>query len=887
VPLRCRDVKRFLTTTDPFGHVTWGRHYFDDDTSARSLLNLWPTCLAVSMARRAAPREHIQLEESVSTAALALPAHTVPGAAAVVLAAESEDARRVQVVPTWTGPTKNANGTDVVAASAGAGSRTPSVSAGTDSSTSRRGGRWWPSAPRPGTRAFTVLLAYQTLGIIYGDIGTSPLYAFTALFPAGVPPAPEDVLEGLSCMIWTILLVVVVKYVGLVLLADDHGEGGTFAIYSLLSRLLRDQIKDRARYRWVNRVLAIMSIVGVAAVLSDGILTPAISVLSAVGGIKVAAPGLSQGGVAGVAAVILTLLMLGQRFGTSRVAFLFSPIVLLWFIAIMGIGIYYIAQVPGIFAAFSPHYAIRFFLGTGYTGFTHLGAIVLVVTGAEALFADLGHFSAAAIRLSALCFVVPALLLAYLGQGAALVVDYNALVSAGWVPGTTDFPPGKVPVVDDIFYQMLPSSLLIPFVILATFASIIASQALITASFSLVQQATRLHMFPRVTIIHTDAHHAGQIYIPEVNYALLVAILVVVAVAQDSEALAAAYGVTVTLVFVLTTLFYTVAIVVRFHRHWVWAALFCVFFLPIDVAFLAANLIKFTSGAWFTVLTCTVLTVIMVLWRWGRLRMLRRQGRLSAPDAAIFGTIPGALLPASDAPDADAPPLASYSEAGMPSDLKTAAVAATAAQPLLVLPKRTMLCYTSVTDAVPGVYVHFLRQLPVRPARLFFITLTSVNVPRVEDNLVITPLPGVPVVGSGETLTGVWRVHVTYGYAEPVPHASRLALRLARTLGILPDPSAEAPTVVVHTADLAPADKPVTVATPPTDLTDADAAQLEALAPTYLLGTDAVVPEPGTGAVHRALVVGFALLLRTSRSATDDFHIPTNRRLEIGMHVAI
>jgi hypothetical protein len=242
-----------------------------------------------------------------------------------VLAAESEISGSVRVTPVHRVPA-------------------PGVDGGRNMHRPWYGVRRWLHKPAPGTWAYTWLLAYQSIGIIYGDIGTSPLYAFTALFPGG-PPDPDNVLGGLSCMIWTLVVVVVVKYVMLVLLADDHGEGGTFAMYSMLSRILRDKVADPLAFRRYNRILAIMAIVGVTAVMSDGVLTPAISVLSAVGGITVAAPDLSAAGVTGIAAAILFVLMLVQRFGTARVAFTFSPIVLLWYISIVGIGIYYIAQV--------------------------------------------------------------------------------------------------------------------------------------------------------------------------------------------------------------------------------------------------------------------------------------------------------------------------------------------------------------------------------------------------------------------------------------------------------------------------------------------------------------------------------------------------------------
>jgi KUP system potassium uptake protein len=508
-----------------------------------------------------------------------------------------------------------------------------------------------------------------------------------------------------------------------------------------------------------------------------------------------------------------------------------------------------------VFAAFSPHHAFRFFTSHGYGGFVELGAIILVVTGAEALFADLGHFNAAAIRMSACGFVVPSLILAYMGQAAALILNYNDLVAAGWVPGTTDYPDGVSVVILNTFFKIVPSNWLVVYVLIATLASIIASQALISASFSLVHQAMRLQFFPRVTVIHTDRHQYGQIYIPEVNYALLVGILLVVAVAQNSAALAYAYGVTVSVVFVLTTLFFTVAIIVRFERHWLLAALFCAVYLVIDVAFLGANLLKFTTGAWFPVAVSIVVSLLMILWRWGRFRMLARQQALGAPDDV-------ALVPVSAArvkhDDDDHPPLVAIASDSTQTALALA-LPSSSSMPRTAVPGLVIFCYTSVTDCVPALYMTFLRRVPVRPEVLVFVTITSVNVPRVADQLTVVPVPHA---------INVWRVTVTHGYAESPPSASKLALRL---IGMLEPLRAR--------ARAAAGDDDVAVLTETTILA--------AVNPTFLLGVDTVLADPARGRTHGLLVWAFAFLLRLSRTAHAHFNIPAAMCLQVGVPIDI
>lgn len=365
-----------------------------------------------------------------------------------------------------------------------------------------------------GTTTYQAYLTYLTLGVIYGDIGTSPLYTVSALFTS--PPTAAAVVGGISLMIWTLIIVTFIKYIVFILMADDYGEGGTFAIFALLSRGLRQRIKSDTIYRRVNSGFAVIAIISVAAILADGVLTPAISVMGAINGLSVVSTNVDSGVVAGVSIAILFLFFLSQRFGTSKVAFAFSPIIIMWYLFLAGIGIYNITLYPTILTAFNPYEAILFLRGDypGFGGWNSLAAAFLTVTGSEAMFADLGHFNRKAIRVSFTFVVLPCLLLAYLGQGASLALN-----------------PG---FYSNAMYLTLPNGMLYPMLVLAILASIVASQAMVSATFSIVSQAIRLQYLPRLTIIHTDRLEYGQVYVPEVNYFLMVLVIVIVSLLSSS-----------------------------------------------------------------------------------------------------------------------------------------------------------------------------------------------------------------------------------------------------------------------------------------------------------------------------------------------------------------
>jgi len=445
-------------------------------------------------------------------------------------------------------------------------------------------------------RASTGILALGSLGVVFGDIGTSPLYAFGEIFLGAhdMPATTERVLGALSLIFWTLTVIVSVKYVLIVMRADNEGEGGIMSLASLATTVVR-----RARSA---TIIMVFGVLGAALFYGDGVITPAISVLSAVEGLELVAPGL-QAFVVPVALVLLVGLFAIQRFGTHRVGAIFGPIMLVWFAAIGVLGLLSVVQSPEVFASISPTYAVNFIVSDPLTAFLALGSVVLCVTGAEALYADMGQFGRRPIRLSWFVIASPALYLNYLGQGALVLRDPAA--------------------VDNPFYLLVPAALQLPMVLLATAATLIASQAVITGAFSMTQQAIRLGYLPRMTVVHTSATERGQVYVPFVNFLLAVAVVGLVVGFQSSSNLASAYGIAVTGTFVITTCL--IAVVAR--RRWrlpLWVVVpGLVIFLVIDGSFFAANLTKFAHGGWFPLVAATVIFVALASWRVGLTRLGR------------------------------------------------------------------------------------------------------------------------------------------------------------------------------------------------------------------------------------------------------------------------
>jgi KUP system potassium uptake protein len=534
-------------------------------------------------------------------------------------------------------------------------------------------------------------LSLSALGIVYGDIGTSPLYAFREAFNPehGLRPSPETVYGVLSLIVWSLILIVSVKYIALVMRADNRGEGGILALLALVPRN--------------HSVLVMLGLFGGALLYGDGVITPAISVLGAAEGLEVVTPAFASYVVPFTVAVLLALFLIQKR-GTAAVGRWFGPIMVVWFVTIAGLGLVEIAQHPGVLRSLSPWYGLRFFTTHGASAFRVLGAVVLAVTGAEALYADMGHFGRKPIRLMWFTTVFPALFLNYCGQGALLLRAPEAIANP--------------------FYLLAPRSFLYPLLAIATLAAIVASQALISGAFSLAHQMIQLGFSPRLTIIHTSRSEVGQIYIPEVNVALMVGCLLLVLGFRSSSALSAAYGIAVTGTMAITTLlFYVVA-----RRRWGWSALragaLAALFLAVELAFLAANVLKIAHGGWVPLVIAAAIFLLMTTWRRGARLLIREVAGRSVPLQRFFAEME--------------------------------------AHPPVRVPG-TAVFLTAHVDGTPEVLRHHVRHNKVVHEEVVFLSVVPEEVPEVPD----TERVSVEPLGHG-----FHRVVARYGFMEtPDVHA--------------------------------------------------------------------------------------------------------------------
>ncbi|MEP7382888.1 MAG: potassium transporter Kup [Gemmatimonadota bacterium] len=460
------------------------------------------------------------------------------------------------------------------------------------------------------------ILTLTALGVVYGDIGTSPLYALQECFKAeyGLTPSPDNVYGVLSLILWSLILIVAVKYIVFILRADNRGEGG---ILALLALIFQEEREDGMSKRKLALYIT-LGLFGAALLYGDGIITPAISVLGAMEGLKVGAPAIERF-VVPATLVILLLLFSFQKYGTAKVGVVFGPVMMTWFATLSILGIAEIRHAPRIFLAVNPLFAVRFFVDHGIHAFVLLGAVVLAVTGAEALYADMGHFGRKPIRTAWFGLVLPALLLNYFGQGALILREPEAAVNP--------------------FYRLAPEWFFIPLLVLATMAAIVASQALISGAFSLTQQSVQLGYSPRVTIIHTSKSEAGQIYIPEINWMLMGGCLAVVVYFGSVSRLGAAYGIAVTGTMAITTiLFHEIA-----RSRWGWsplkAGLLAGAFLVLDLAFFGANLVKFTHGGWVPLAFALGIFVLMTTWKRGRMLLRNKLLDRSLPIATFVESL--------------------------------------------------------------------------------------------------------------------------------------------------------------------------------------------------------------------------------------------------------
>jgi KUP system potassium uptake protein len=561
-------------------------------------------------------------------------------------------------------------------------------------------------------------LTLTALGVVYGDIGTSVLYAMRECFfgSHSVRPTHDNVLGVLSLIIYSLFLVISVKYVAIVMRADNQGEGGVLALTALIpgrSGRTRGGVPRLADGR---PILIALGIFGTALLYGDGMITPAISVLGAIEGLEVATP-LLQPYVVPVTVAILVVLFLIQKYGTHRVGGLFGPIMIVWFTTLAVLGIVWITRLPAVLAAFDPRHAIAFFAANGFVGFAVLGAVFLVVTGGEALYADMGHFGRYPIRLAWFVLVLPALVLNYLGQGALLLLD---------------------PSAEHPFFQLAPSWALIPLIGLATAAAIIASQALISGSFSITRQAIQLGLAPRLEVEHTSAHEMGQIYVPQVNWALMLATVVIVIGFGSSTALAAAYGIAVTLTMIITVLLLYVVMTER----WRWpkpAALGVVaVFLLIDSAFFGANALKIVDGGWVTLAVAMLLFTLMTTWKTGRRLVAERLTARAIPLEHFIEMV-------------------------------------TAAQPVRV--PGTAVFMTAQPVGTPPALAHNLRHNKVLHEHVVVLTVSTAQQPHVAEDERIS------IESLGHDL---YNVRVQYGFMEDPDVPS--ALRQAYERGVPLDP---------------------------------------------------------------------------------------------------
>ncbi len=553
-------------------------------------------------------------------------------------------------------------------------------------------------------------LALGSIGVVYGDIGTSPLYALREAVMAASGPHHEELARGtvlgvVSLILWALFIIVTLKYVVILLRADNNGEGGTLTLMALASRAV-------GRFSKAGGVVALLGIISAALFYGDAVITPALSVLSAVEGLDVATPAF-HAYVVPLTIVILVVLFAFQSSGTAKVAALFGPIMAVWFVAIAVPGLIRIVADPGILLAFNPFYGVFFLMHHGMVGLFTLGAVFLAVTGAEALYADLGHFGRGPIQLAWIALVLPSLALNYLGQGA-LVYAHPA-------------------AIENPFFLMYPDWALIPMVVLATAATVIASQAVITGAYSLTSQAIQLGLLPRFEIRHTSAQQAGQIYMPRVNGLLLTGVLLLVALFRSSSALASAYGIAVTGTMVVTCMMAFIVI----WRLWRWsfiaAAALIVPFLLIDLTFLSANMLKVVQGGWVPLALGGVVMLVMYTWRRGSRILYEKTRRLETPLEDLVRMLerkPPARVPG------------------------------------------TAVFLTSDPKSAPTALMHSLKHYKVLHEKNVIISVETTHTPRVES------AKRVEIEQVGSTFM---RIRLRFGYME-VPNIPR-ALAIARKLG--------------------------------------------------------------------------------------------------------
>jgi len=611
-------------------------------------------------------------------------------------------------------------------------------------------------------------LALGSVGVVYGDIGTSPLYAFRVAVVAAVESGPvtRDIVLGvLSLILWALIVVVAIKYVLLLLRADNNGEGGTLSLTALATRAFGRR----------TALVFLLGVVGASMFLGDAVITPAISVLSAVEGLTLVTPAFEHSVVPLTIAILLGLFA-GQSRGTARVASFFAPVMMIWFVAIAAAGLLHIHDDPGVLAAANPTYAVTFLYRHGHIGLATLGLVFLVVTGAEALYADLGHFGRRSIQTAWFGLVLPALLLNYFGQGAKVLADPTA--------------------IENPFYRLVPETLLLPMVVLATAATVIASQAVITGAYSLVRQAIQLGLLPRLAILHTSASQAGQIYIPRVTGALLVGVLLLVGLFRTSSALASAYGIAVATTMVVDGLL--AFIVIWKFWHWpLWrVGLVVAPLVLVDAIFFSANLLKLLEGAWAPILFGASMVLLILTWRRGTNILAQKTRRSEVPLDTLLASLqkhPPHMVPG------------------------------------------TAVFLTSQPEFAPTALLHNLKHNKVLHEHNVILTIVTTDTPRVSDDE---------------------RVKITVRS----PHFSSMALKF----GYMESPNVPKALAVARKHGW----------------------HFDIMSTSFFLSRRALKPAARSGMPRwqDRLFIGLA---KSASDATDFFHIPTGRVVEVGTQVAV
>lgn len=650
------------------------------------------------------------------------------------------------------------------------------------------------------------LLALTTLGVVYGDIGTSPLYSLKECFHGlhAIELSTANVFGVLSLAFWSLTIVICIKYVAFVTKADNRGEGGMFALLALIPN------NSKIISKTTRAFVILAALLGASLLYGDGVITPTISVLSAIEGLEIVTS-TAKNITVPLTCIILFGLFYVQKFGTAKIGQIFGPIMMIWFITLAVLGIINIIDYPAIIGAINPLYAIEFFIQNGFHGFIILGSVVLCITGGEALYADMGHFGRKPIQLSWYSFVFPALILNYLGQGALLISNPLA--------------------VSNPFFNLAPKFLVLPLVILATSATVIASQALISGVFSITRQGIQLGYLPRLNIIHTSSEAEGQIYIPSVNKLMMIACILIVIVFKQSSNLASAYGLAVTADMVLTsTVFFFVI-----TRTWKWPLYKAIpligFFLIFDLAYFGANVLKFWDGGWFPFVIAMLVLNIMLIWRDGRAELGKqiKAMRLKGMATGYLSALSVQELPKGTT-NISEKSLSETNQKDLPLDVLLGDI----------LPNITRVSGTAVfmsvsLKGVPPVLLHHLKHNQVLHKQVVFLSIKSLDIPVVrKDKLKVH-----------EIGNGFYQIVALYGFME-IPNVPEI-IRMANEFGLETAPETT----------------------------------------TYYLGRETIVISPIRATMARWRKVIFTFMSRNAQPATSYFSIPASRVVELGMQIEI